>query len=266
MNESEIQQFWQRNSCTDLNVGGLEKYHNDYETFFREYDKFRYSKESHIIRCLDGIEFNGKKTLEIGLGRGADSEQIIRRGAIWSGIDFTDEAVGCVGVRLKVKNLPFGELRQGSVLDMPFDNNCFDIIFSHGVLHHVPDIGRAQKEIYRVLKPGGELIVMLYAKWSLNYLLSISILRRLGLSALYFMKLCPDGIYGQHIANARAMGLKDYLRMSNFLHKNTDGPENPYSKLYDLRAVKSDFTNFRSCSCLQTAYACSSASYWLASI
>ena len=50
-------------------------------------------------------------------------------------------------------------------------------MFSLGVLHHIPEIDRAQREIARVLKSDGELIAMLYAKVSLNYLLSIAVLR-----------------------------------------------------------------------------------------
>ena len=41
-------------------------------------------------------------------------------------------------------------------------------MFSHGVLHHIPDIRTAQAEIHRVLKPGGTLVAMLYARKSLN--------------------------------------------------------------------------------------------------
>lgn len=207
MKESEIQSFWQRYPCGDMQVGGIQRYRNDYEAFFKEYDNFRYSKESHIIRCLDKINFKNRDTLEIGLGQGADSEQIIRRGAIWSGIDLTNESVERVKVRFALRELPYKELKQGSVLDLPFDNNSFDIVFSHGVLHHVPNINKAQNEIHRVLKPAGELIVMLYAKMSLNYLLSISILRRLGLIILYFSNYDLGGIYSQHLVNAHNIGL-----------------------------------------------------------
>ncbi len=116
--------------------------------------------------------------LEIGLGEGSESEQLIRLGAQWSGVDLTSESIARVGSRLALRSLPYEELRQGSVLKLPFADNTFDLVFSHGVLHHVPDIGQAQREIHRVLRPGGELVVMLYARWSLNYLVSIGILRQ----------------------------------------------------------------------------------------
>ena len=61
------------------------------------------------------------------------------------------------------------------------------MVFSHGVLHHVPDIHQAQREIHRVLRPGGELVVMLYARWSLNYLVSIGLIRRAALLAAFLL-------------------------------------------------------------------------------
>lgn len=246
MDQHDVEDFWQHHPCGESLVGGLDGFRSNYEEFFREYDRFRYDKEGHILKCLDDIDFADKKTLEIGLGQGADSEQIIRRGAKWSGIDLTAESIERVRVRLKLKNLAFDSLVHGSVLDLPFEDDTFDIVFSHGVLHHVPNIQQAQKEIGRVLKPGGALIAMLYAKYSVNYLVSISIVRRLGLLAAYLLpNLRASAIVAQHLRNARKVGLIDYLKMENFIHRNTDGPMNPYSKVYDVRSVKEDFPSFR---------------------
>jgi SAM-dependent methyltransferase len=41
-----------------------------------------------------------------------------------------------------------------------------DIVYSYGVIHHTPNIEAAAREIYRVLKPGGETRIMVYAKYS----------------------------------------------------------------------------------------------------
>ena len=246
MNEAQVQAFWGAHPCGEQFVHGADDV--GYERFFTEYDRFRYTREAHIPRCLDEVGFDGRKVLEIGLGLGADAEQIIRRGGRWSGIDLTAESVDRVKTRMELRNLSYDEIRHGSVLQLPFADDTFDLIFSHGVLHHVPDILKAQSEMARVLRPTGEAVIMLYSRYSLNYLISVSVVRRLGLIAMYGLDRAGvrvGGIYGRHVENARRVGLGDYLRMCTFVHRNTDGPDNPYSKVYGLAEVRRDFPSFQ---------------------
>jgi SAM-dependent methyltransferase len=251
MDEQTVQEFWQNHACGDAQVGGLaERFGGDYEQFFSDYDEFRYSLERHLPDCFDALKLSGKRVLEIGLGQGADSENLIRRGAYWTGIDLTAESVERVRTRLTLRDLPFDDLRQGSVLDLPFGDDTFDMVFSHGVLHHVPEVRQAQEEIHRVLKPDGELVIMVYARWSLNYLLSIALVRRAALLAAYPLARldivkAEDGMLGGHLANARKMGLLRYLRLNEFTHHNTDGPDNPYALVYDRKRIERDFPSFR---------------------
>jgi SAM-dependent methyltransferase len=242
MSEQAIREFWDAHPCGESRVEGLDA---DHEAFFRRYDAFRYHQEAHILKRLDAIDFEGKHVLEIGLGQGADSEQIIRRGAIWSGLDLSSESISRVSTRLRLRGLPYQKLECGSALSIPFADDTFDLVFSHGVLHHIPDVITAQKEIARVLKPNGRLIAMLYARRSLNYLLAISIVRRAAIAALYLGRVQGRGLIAGHLANARRVGLREYLRMSNFVHANTDGPSNPYSKVYDPSIVDQDFPAFQ---------------------
>ncbi|HEY9439413.1 MAG TPA: class I SAM-dependent methyltransferase [Streptomyces sp.] len=250
MEEVEIQSFWSSHPCGDQLLGapdGTER--QDYEAFFHRYDTAKYRLEPHIPRCLDALDLRGRRVLEIGLGQGAEAEQLIRRGARWTGVDLTDTAVRRTRTRLALRELPFEAVHQASVLDLPLPDDSFDVVFSHGVLHHVPDIHRAQKEIHRVLKPGGELVVMLYARWSLNYLVSITLLRRAALLVAHPLQRLgvlheSGGLLGAHLDNARRTGLMGYLRMSKFIHHNTDGPHNPYSQVYDVRRVRRDFPDF----------------------
>src|SRR4051812_4014016 len=112
MNEAAVEGFWNTHPCGDDIVGGLHlKFCDDYEAFFSAYDFWRYRQEGHILQCLDRTDWRGKNVLEIGLGEGAESEQLIRRGASWSGLDLTQESVDRVRTRLALRNLPYVDLR-----------------------------------------------------------------------------------------------------------------------------------------------------------
>jgi len=201
--EDEIKDFWQTHPCGAELVGDLtEESRATFLDFFQRYDAYRYSTESHILSNLNRVDFSEKKVPEIGLGQGADSEQVARQGGVFSGIDLTEEAVKRTKMRFSLKGFPFDRIEQARALDLPFADNSFDIAYSHGVLHHIPEIRQASQEIFRILKPDGHLIVMLYAKWSLNYLLSILVLRRIGLLGLYGLGIKASGIYRDHLENA----------------------------------------------------------------
>jgi SAM-dependent methyltransferase len=240
--ENDIAAFWEEHPCGENVLG--RQLDGDHEDFFQQFDNMRYTREAHILPCLDAIDFRDKQILEIGLGQGADAEQIIRRGGRWSGLDLTAESVQRVKTRMMLHKLPYEQIERGSALDMPFPAKRFDIAFSHGGLQCIPDIEQAQREIHRVLKPDGELIVMLYAKWSLNYLLSILIVRRLALLALYGINYAPNALVAAHIENARRVGLFNYLKMKNFIHRNTDGPDNVFIHVHDLNLVQKQFSDF----------------------
>jgi SAM-dependent methyltransferase len=250
LQQSEIREFWSAHPCGDNLFGAPDgDGREDYERFYTRYDAAKYRLESHIPQCLDRLDVHGKQVLEIGLGQGAEAERLIRKGALWTGVDLTETAVTRTKTRLALRGLPHDGPHRASVLDLPFPEDSFDLVFSHGVLHHVPDILRAQREIHRVLRPGGRLVVMLYARWSLNYLVSIALLRRAALLTAY--PLVRSGLLGgshsllaAHVAGARRRGLLRYLRLADFTHHNTDGPDNPYSQVYDVRRVRRDFPLF----------------------
>jgi ubiquinone/menaquinone biosynthesis C-methylase UbiE len=248
VNETEVQTFWNAHPCGDHIVGGLrEEFADDYERFFTAYDRWRYDQEGHIPACLDRFPWAGKKVLEIGLGQGTESEQLIRRGARWSGLDLTAESVARVRARLSIRDLRHDDLKQGSALAIPYQDNSFDYVFSHGVLHHIPDIHTAQAEIQRVLRPGGTLVAMLYARRSLNFQVSIRLVRRAILAAAYPFRrfVRGDGILRRHLDNATEVGLRNYLSLPVFTHRNTDGPLNPFARVYSLAEVAADFPAFQ---------------------
>ncbi len=247
ISETDIADFWQTHPCGDHLLGGLdERFRGDCTAFFDAYDAARYRLEGHIPRCLDDLDVRDKRVLEIGLGQGAESEGLVRRGARWTGIDLTAEAVHRVSLRLELHGLSYEGIAQASATAIPFADESFDVVFSHGVLHHIPDIIAAQAEISRVLRPEGHLVAMLYARRSLNYFVAINVVRRAAILASWpLRRRVRGGLLGAHLRNAENEGLGRYLRMERFVHANTDGPDNPFARVYDLAAVRRDFPAFR---------------------
>jgi ubiquinone/menaquinone biosynthesis C-methylase UbiE len=243
--ERDIQKHWQANPVGENVFGRLSSdFDGDYEKFFKAFDGWLYSTQGHILTALNRFDWTSKRVLEIGIGQGADSEQLVRRGARWSGVDLTEESIARVAMRFKMRGLSYERIERASALELPFEDGKFDAVYSHGVLHHIPKIREAQREIRRVLKPDGRLVAMLYAKNSLNYQLSIKWLRRIGLVLLYYLPIPVGGIYRRHKENARTEGLFNYLKMDRFVSRATDGPDNPYTKVYDLKEVAKDFPDF----------------------
>jgi ubiquinone/menaquinone biosynthesis C-methylase UbiE len=188
--------------------------------------------------------------LEIGLGQGADSMQLINRGAKYYGIDLTEESVRRVKERFELYDKSYAKVQVANALNIPYEDDFFDLVYSHGVIHHVPDIKDIVDEIYRVLKPGGKAVVMLYHKNSFNYYISISIIRRIGLFFFPFLSKIIAKITGEdierinkHILNLKKQGIR-YFKIDNFIHKSTDGPDNVFTSVWTNNSAKKLFGKF----------------------
>lgn len=56
---------------------------------------------------------------------------------------------------------------------IPYEDDTFDLVVGHAVLHHIPDVEQSLREVLRVLKPGGRFVFAdepstvgnLYARW-----------------------------------------------------------------------------------------------------
>jgi SAM-dependent methyltransferase len=84
-----------------------------------------------------------------------------------SGVDLTQEALDNLSNRIRAYNLPSPEkILVGDAENLPFEEDSFDLGYSFGVLHHSPDTEQAFRELVRVIRPGGELKVMLYNRHS----------------------------------------------------------------------------------------------------
>ena len=149
------------------------KYLEGTKEFFDEIIKNRYEVYAPWMEETFKFEqYKGKKVLEIGVGTGSDHLQFAKAGAILTGIDITPKSI-----ELTKKNLELhgyhSNLLVADAENLPFEDNTFDIVYSFGVLHHIPDTQKVVNEIYRVLNPGGKTIIALYHKYSLFWIFVI---------------------------------------------------------------------------------------------
>jgi len=105
---------------------------------------------------LDGLRF--AEGLEIGSGTGYFSLNLLQMGVI-ERLTATDISPGMMrrlaataeGLGLEVETVAT------EAETLPFEDESFDLVFGHAVLHHIPDVQRALAEFRRVLRPGGAI-------------------------------------------------------------------------------------------------------------
>ena len=157
--KAQVKAFWNRESC-DTGQAHSEKFSREY---FEQIEQWRYWDQPFIHSFAQFTRYHDKRVLEVGFGAGTDFIQWLRAGARVSGIDLTEEALANVRHRIEVYGLPQPEsLQVADAENLPFPANTFDLGYSWGVLHHTPNTGKALAELVRVVRPGGEIKIMLY--------------------------------------------------------------------------------------------------------
>jgi ubiquinone/menaquinone biosynthesis C-methylase UbiE len=253
-----VQNFWNVAACGTQFVADPK---NERE-FFEEYCKFRYATEWHIPALVASTDPRGKSVLEIGTGNGADGVLFAQSGARYTGVDLTETAIDATRRHFDLLGLP-GTFQVENAERLSFPDNSFDIVYSYGVLHHSPHPARAIEEVHRVLRLGGQAVVMLYHKNSFNYYVRITSYMRLRVLAKILSRagrwrrdretlLTGEEVRGNqdariwdvHYWNFLREGWS-YLRADDFVAHCTDGPACPFAYVYTRRDARKLFSKFR---------------------
>lgn len=102
------------------------------------------------------VELEGRRILDAGCGSGFGTKLLSRRfrPGLLHGFDLMPEQIERARSRC-----PEAELRVGDITAIAEPDGSFDAVFVFGILHHVPEWRQALREIFRVLAPGGVLLV-----------------------------------------------------------------------------------------------------------
>lgn len=139
--------------------------HDASEESLKKFDDWFFSFYPYLYKHIPFQEMKGKHVLEVGLGYGTVAQKIAESGADYVGLDIANGPVNLVNHRMKQNGLN-GKAVVGSILNAPFEDNSFDFVVAIGCYHHTGDLQRALDETYRILKPNGGAVVMIYYSYS----------------------------------------------------------------------------------------------------
>lgn len=190
-------------------------------------DMFRLRRHLAVTE-MPIADLDGREVLEIGPGAGGHSALFARAGARMTSLDITlararatrdkfrllgERAQGCAAL-------------QGDAETLPFADGTFDIVYSNGVLHHTLDTERAVDEVYRVLKPGGLAVIMLYCKSSWHYWINLF--------------LCEGVLMGNAFRHRNWLG-----RVTEWPgRRGSEAEINPVTRAYSRRGMEELFHRF----------------------
>jgi 2-polyprenyl-3-methyl-5-hydroxy-6-metoxy-1,4-benzoquinol methylase len=161
----EVKDYWNSRPCnirhSPKEVGTKE--------YFNEIEARKYFVEPHIPVFAEFPRWNGKKVLEIGCGIGTDTINFARNGAQVTAVDVSEKSMGLAKKRAEVFGVQdairfyCGNAEELSKLIPP---EKYDLIYSFGVIHHTPHPERVIEQIQSFVKPGTEIKIMVYYRYS----------------------------------------------------------------------------------------------------
>ncbi|KYH33232.1 class I SAM-dependent methyltransferase [Neomoorella mulderi] len=113
----------------------------------------------------------GEHILDVGCGTGNFSLELARLGVKVTGIDISEPMLATARCKAAAAGLEI-EFLHADAMNLPFADNTFDKIVSVTALEFAPDLQAVLAESYRVLKPGGRMVIGLIggnSLWSRHY-------------------------------------------------------------------------------------------------
>jgi ubiquinone/menaquinone biosynthesis C-methylase UbiE len=157
---NEVENYWDSRPCnikhSNAEVGTIE--------YFNEVERRKYFVEPHIIDFAKFDNWSRKQVLEVGCGIGTDAVNFARNGAVYTGVELSNESLSLAKKRFELFELT-GTFLKGNAeeLDNVLEDVKYDLIYSFGVLHHTPNLSLALKQIRNYCHEKSKVKIMVYA-------------------------------------------------------------------------------------------------------
>jgi len=157
---NEVENYWDSRPCnikhSNAEVGTIE--------YFNEVERRKYFVEPHIIDFAKFDNWSRKQVLEVGCGMGTDAVNFARNGAVYTGVELSNESLSLAKKRFELFELT-GTFLKGNAeeLDNVLEDVKYDLIYSFGVLHHTPNLSLALKQIRNYCHEKSKVKIMVYA-------------------------------------------------------------------------------------------------------
>lgn len=157
----DVQAYWNRRPCnirhSTAEIGTRQ--------YFDDVEERKYFVEPHIPGFAQFERWRGKRVLEVGCGIGTDAMNFARAGADYTAVELSEVSMALAKKRFEVFGLEGRFIHcNAEQLSHHVEHGAFDLVYSFGVIHHAPNPALIVQEMRQVIRPGGELKLMVYAR------------------------------------------------------------------------------------------------------
>ena len=195
------------------------------------FDKWYFNHYPYLKKYFSEDTLKDKSVLEIGLGFGSVGEYLALNSKEYTGVDLANNPVKLMQERIQLKKIIRARVHNENAIDLSFNDNSFYFLVSIGCLHHTTNLSTSINEVYRVLKPGGQAVIMIYAKYSITSLL---------LPFFYITDLIKNGFSLNKIKFFRRFAYDSNL-------KGNAAPKTVFTTKKELKIVTSKFESIKFC-------------------
>jgi ubiquinone/menaquinone biosynthesis C-methylase UbiE len=143
---------------------------SDYEHkhYTSEQRTFMTVRQERVLEFIDALALKGEAcALDAGCGPGYLLRELAKRNFIVSAMDASPGMLKSAEEKLKALNLPYNpSFKVGDIELLPYPDESFDLVCSTGVIEYLKNDTQVLAEMFRVLKPGGYLVLPVTNLWS----------------------------------------------------------------------------------------------------